>query len=62
MYVEAYSLLSAQRGHSVDGYSPIPLSEILILATELEIDDRDTFVKHMCVMDRTHRKHHSKKS
>lgn len=62
MYVEIYSFLSAQRGHSMDGVEPIPMSEILIMASEYEIDDRDTFIRHMCVMDRAHRRSISKKS
>lgn len=62
VYIEAFSLLSAQREIAMDGVNPVPLSEMLMYASEYEIEDRDTFIKHMCVMDRAFRQFHQKRS
>ena len=41
----------------MEGHNSIALSEILAYASEYEIEDRDVFIKHMCVMDRAYRKY-----
>jgi hypothetical protein len=64
MYIEAFSHLSAQRRISAEGHDPIQLSEIMIYASEFEIDldDRSIFIRHVCVMDRAYRKYFLKRA
>lgn len=56
IYVEAFSLLSAQRGYTMDGAQAIPISEMVSLYSEYEIEDCELFIRHICVMDRAFRK------
>lgn len=56
MYVDAYSLLSAQREYGLDGVQPLSIQSILSIATEYDVYDREVFIKHICSMDRAHRK------
>lgn len=64
MYVEAFTLLSAQREHSETGHQALDIKSVLMYATEIEVDeeDRPVFIRHMYSMDKAFRQYFNKKA
>jgi hypothetical protein len=61
-YVEAFTLLSAQRElASEGGGQALDILAIIGYASELEVDDRELFIRHMLSMDKAFRQHFAKR-